>query len=428
MKVKLSVLSAIVWVALISCDRFIEKSIDLPEKPTHMSSNERQILTQIYAINRTQQAYHFEIQKFANSLQDLRIIPLSDLSYSIEIDNIELENITYTKAISNGDRLPSFVGGVYYDKQIGSYNNIICQSDRPGKVLAQSPTVIENKLKCPPNFRYLPDFVIDRTNPSPVRNKEIEAKNSIDTIIRLEQLHYLERGIFTDDLQSLDYPLPENRFYSFKIQIPDQKFVHVTAIPSQDDLPSIVGASLYNDRTSSFEKISCQSDRPGKVEAEPPIFIDDKLKCSENFYDLINSVTTEPRQESLTQETEVSSIRVRELEARNGIRAIMRAEQAHHFETISFTDDWQGLGYTPSENPFYDFKIYVSEDKQFVHSTIIPNSEGLPSFIGGVYFNKQTNQYQSLSCQSREYSKIVPEAMTLENDRLDCPANFEELP
>jgi hypothetical protein len=40
--------------------------------------------------------------------------------------------------------------------------------------------------------------------------------------------------------------------------------------------------------------------------------------------------------------------------------------------------------------------------------------------------NKQTNQYQSRLCQSREYSQTIPEAMILEGDRLDCPTNFEE--
>jgi Type IV pilin-like G and H, putative len=195
----------------------------------------------------------------------------------IEIVNLEQENIAYTTAIPDRDNLLSFVGAVYYDKQIGSYNNVICQSDRPSKVLAQSPTVSENKLKCPPNFRYLPDFVIDRINPSPVRNKEIEAKNSIDIIIRLEQVYFFQRGEFTDKLQSLDIPLPKNSFYSFKISISDQKFVYVTAIPTQDDLSSFVGALTYNDRTSSFENISCQSDRPGKLEAEPPSVIDETI-------------------------------------------------------------------------------------------------------------------------------------------------------
>lgn len=81
-------------------------------------------------------------------------------------------------------------------------------------------------------------------------------------------------------------------------------------------------------------------------------------------------------------------------------------------------------------NPIYDFKIYLSQadNLEFVYITAIPNNEGLPSFIRGIYFDRQTSQYKIKSCQSQKYSQVVPEPMTFTGDRLSCPIDFEEIP
>jgi hypothetical protein len=422
MKIKLLALLGLVSIGSIA--------LAIPLKnPIKTVEIDPEILTFLYAINRSEQTYHFERQQFTSSLQDLNIIPPIDISYTISLNNLEDKNLAYTTAIPDRDDLPSLVGIIYFDEQNTAYKNVFCQSDRLGKVSIKPPSISENSILCPPNFRYLPDFVINQKQPSLAQNSAYEVQNSIKMILRGEQTYYFERSEFTDDWQNLGFSLPENSFYSVSIQISDRQLVNAIAIPNRDDLSSFVGSIYYDDRTSSFQTILCQSDRPSKVVSEFPIVSENALQCPVNFQ-AFNDYTTDFK-EKLAEETNISPVSVRESEARNAIGTFTRAEQTYHFEKNSFTDNWQDLGYSPLfDNPIYDFKTYLSQadDVEFVYITAIPNSEGLSSFIAGIYFDRQNSQYHMKSCQSQKYSKVLPEAMTLTGDRLSCPMDFEEIP
>jgi Type IV pilin-like G and H, putative len=422
MKIKLLALLGLVSIGSIAL------AIPL-KKTTKTVESDREILTFLYSINRSEQTYHFERQQFTSSLEDLNIILPIDIPYAIAVNNLEDKNLAYTTAIPNRDDLPSFVGIIYFDEQNVSYKSVLCQSDRLSKVSIEQPTVSENSIICPPTFRYLPDFVINQKQPSLTQNSQSEAQASIKMILRGEQSYYFERGEFTDDWQNLGFSLPENSFYAVNLQISDRKLVNAIAIPNRDDLLSFVGSIYYDDKTSSFQTILCQSDRPRKVVAEFPSVSEDILQCPADF-EALNDSTTDFGQK-LAEEANISPVRVREVEARNAIGTFTRAEQSYHFEKNSFTDNLQDLGYSPLfDNPIYDFKTYLSQadNVEFVYITAIPNSEGLPSFIGGIYFDRQTGQYQMKPCQSQKYSKVVPETMTLTGDRLSCPVDFEEMP
>ncbi|MFW6296236.1 MAG: type IV pilin-like G/H family protein [Halothece sp.] len=112
-----------------------------------------------------------------------------------------------------------------------------------------------------------------------------------------------------------------------------------------------------------------------------------------------------------------------EVEGRNVIGALTRAEQAYYLENQRFTEDIEelGLGMNP-ENYAFDLNLLGETGVQTI---AIPEQEGLKSYTGGVFF--VNNAYEVVVCESVEPSQEEPEAPQLVGNEAQCPSGFNPL-
>ncbi len=130
---------------------------------------------------------------------------------------------------------------------------------------------------------------------------------------------------------------------------------------------------------------------------------------------------------SLTAQGNQQVNHARELEGLNTVNMINRAQQAYHFEKISFTTNIRNLGISNGEmliSPNYSFKIIsngemlISPNYNFkiiqadLHKAIVigrAKRNGLRSFAGLVQFNADKT-YEVITCRtnSPSYSISLP--------------------
>ena len=101
--------------------------------------------TNIGSMNRSQQAYHLENQRFADDVGSSAIIKLG-ISAENSTDNfvytaVPISDITMNVAnrgTSSKDDILSYIGGVFY--QPGSITTILCEANTPGAVAVPFPS------------------------------------------------------------------------------------------------------------------------------------------------------------------------------------------------------------------------------------------------------------------------------------------------
>lgn len=108
------------------------------------------------AMNRGQQAYFIEYNKFTNSLEKLGIgIKNSTENYSYVMRVVG--NAAFHYAIPRDHRLKSYVGGVFIVKNSQGEvpNAIVCEANSPGAKKPAEPAYVDGKLTCGTNTRKL---------------------------------------------------------------------------------------------------------------------------------------------------------------------------------------------------------------------------------------------------------------------------------
>jgi hypothetical protein len=236
------------------------------------------------------------------------------------------------------------------------------------------------------------------------QTQETEAKNFLSSAIKTEQGYYFELNKFTSNLSDLQLT-PPNDSYQYNVNIiSDQKLVQVVASPSKiKGLRTFTAALLFNNENFSSNSIICKSERSTKIIASEIKLVSGQLQCPTGF---------------------IISFHNAQIEALGSIGATNRAQQAHIFETQNFTVNQQELGYTPS-NTYYDYKLNLLENDQLAQVVATPKFDNLKSYIGGVFYEKNTGVFKSIACASKQPTKNIPQSIKFSNGKLDCPTGFK---
>ena len=97
-------------------------------------ARETEATTSLGAISRSQQAYHFEQQTFADTLVKLDSNVSVDSSYydfpdPLVASNILVQHQAIPSDTNNKLVVKNYASGVYFDMGTGNYNTIICQGN-----------------------------------------------------------------------------------------------------------------------------------------------------------------------------------------------------------------------------------------------------------------------------------------------------------
>jgi len=125
-------------------------------------------------------------------------------------------------------------------------------------------------------------------------------------------------------------------------------------------------------------------------------------------------------------------------EGKNLIGTLNRAQQAYHFEKMSFADtvDLLQLGL---KSDFYRFRILSpmiptqnlneseestkDEDRVFMFAQFdTPGKNNVPNFIGGMFYSQ--GQYLSIVCQSDLPSTLPTSMPILNQEKAKCPEGW----
>ena len=98
-------------------------------------ARETEASSQLSAIGRSQQAYHFEIKEFAPDLDTLgQNVSVINGHYNFLNPSVITTSIVKHQAVANAPYNSSsrnFAVGVYYDSSIGAYQSVLCRAIAP---------------------------------------------------------------------------------------------------------------------------------------------------------------------------------------------------------------------------------------------------------------------------------------------------------
>jgi hypothetical protein len=233
-------------------------------------------------------------------------------------------------------------------------------------------------------------------------SQAIEAKTFINSINRAEQTHYFELQKFTDNLQDLQLT-PPSKSYEYKLNIiNNENLVQTVATPGKTGrLKTFTGALSFNN--DSFNSILCRSEKYGQVSAGQIKLVEGRLQCPPGF-----KITVHQAQP----------------EAISSIGATNRAQQAYFLETQNFAENHHELGYTPS-NTYFNYKIDLLKNGELAQATATPRFDNLKSYLGGIFFAKNTNNFQSIVCASEQPTTNITQSIKVSSGKLYCPTGFK---
>ena len=147
------ILSVMVALLLFGSSYFLNQANNSnPEvvraRESETRAKETEAKSMVGAINRNQQAYHFENNKFASTLSQLDI-PIVGKYYEKYDMVAESSDFVFTKTqpITANQELHSFAGAVFYNQEGRSFESKICRSDEPYKEI-NAPTIVAGAIVC----------------------------------------------------------------------------------------------------------------------------------------------------------------------------------------------------------------------------------------------------------------------------------------
>lgn len=225
--------------------------------------------TFINSVNRAEQAHYFELQKFTNNLQDLQLTP-PDESYKYQLNIVNQQNLVQTIATPTKSRgFKTFIGALSFNN--GSFNSILCRSEKYAQVNAGQIKLVEDRLQCPTGFKIT------------FHQVQQEAISSIGGMNRAQQAYFLETKNFSKNTDLLGFT-PSNTYFNYIIDILENgKLAQIKATPKPNNLQSYIGGIFFENKTGAFQSIVCASEQPSKNISQSIKLVDDKLYCPTGF-------------------------------------------------------------------------------------------------------------------------------------------------
>ena len=100
----------------------------------------------IGSLNRSQEAYHTENSKFAQSIGELAM-PISGEEYYEFSVSLEGSDSTFAIAKPKENNLKAYTSGVLYNSGSGSFITITCEANEPG-VVPEPPSLSGEQANC----------------------------------------------------------------------------------------------------------------------------------------------------------------------------------------------------------------------------------------------------------------------------------------
>ncbi len=108
--------------------------------------------TYIGAMNRAQQAYYLENNKFSSEISDLGIgINDETENYQYQVNNDGNPKKTVATARAKNDSLRSYTGAVFIIKSPDGFDTttaVICQTNQPSQIPPGTPELIGDEIQC----------------------------------------------------------------------------------------------------------------------------------------------------------------------------------------------------------------------------------------------------------------------------------------
>ncbi|MFM9264876.1 type IV pilin-like G/H family protein [Tychonema sp. BBK16] len=198
-------------------------------------------------MNRSQQAYYAETADFTNSVAYLGIGVKSEnanYKYSISTEN----KAVFSYGVSQKANFKSFVGGVFLIEN--TVQKILCQANAASTTKPANPTNNNGTLACGANT-----IEVSQLSPTVKASEadEIESKQSVGSMNKIQQAYYAENGKFTNSVSNLGYGIrSETANYKYSIST-ENKAVFNYGVSKQGKLKSFVGGVfLIGDATTKI--------------------------------------------------------------------------------------------------------------------------------------------------------------------------------
>jgi hypothetical protein len=351
---------------------------------------ETEAKTFINKINKAEQGFHLELQKFLNNLNELQLTPPSaNYQYTLNVtDNGNLVQTTASPAKLKD--LRTFTGATSFNRENFAYNSIFCKSEKIAKVIASEIKLVGGQLQCPEGFKIT------------FHEVQKEALAGVQAIGREQQAYHFENTKFGKDTTLLGYA-PSNTYYDYKIDLMEnEQLAQVKAIPKFDNMKSYLGAVFFDSKTGFYESIICASEQPTKEISQSIKFTNGKFSCPTGF--------------------KITGINVPQV-GLNSVETINRGQHAYHFEAGNFGNDIASLGLAFS-NTYFDYVIDILENGNLAQIKATPKPNNVNSYIGGILFTPKTGDYESIICTSEQPTKSIPQSIKLVDGKLACPTGF----
>jgi Type IV pilin-like G and H, putative len=230
----------------------------------------------------------------------------------------------------------------------------------------------------------------------------IAAKTFINSVNRAEQAHYFESQKFTNNLQDLQLTPPDESYkYQLKI-VNQQNLVQTIATPTKSSgFKTFIGALSFNN--GNFNSILCRSEKYAQVNAGQIKLVEDRLQCPTGFKITFHQV---------------------QQEAISSIGGMNRAQQAYLVETQNYAENQDELGYIPS-NTYFNYKIELLKNGELAQASATPRFDNLKSYLSGIFFSKNTNNFKSIVCVSNKPTTNITQSIKLVDNKLSCPTDFK---
>ncbi len=245
-----------------------------------INAKESEAKQYVRAMNKRQQAHYSEAGDFIDSIPKLEIdmkTQTANYNYSIGTEN----KAVFNYATSRVYNLKSFVGGVFLvgnTIQTMQLISILCVANVAGKAKPANPTNKNGVLACGAN-------TMEPRN-SPLESNT-NAKNSVSSMNRAQQLYYLENESFTDSLDKLGIAgiRAQTPDYNYSIRLNNTSTsvsVFNYAIAREPGLKSYVGGVFLLvsiEKGVFIERILCVANVAGTTQPTNPTNKKGVLAC-----------------------------------------------------------------------------------------------------------------------------------------------------
>lgn len=251
-----------------------------------------------------------------------------------------------------------------------------------------------------------------------VKAEELAARQYVSWMNRSQQAYYAETAEFTNSVANLGVGIKsENANYKYSISTED-KAVFSYGVSRNPNFKSFVGGVFLIENT--LQKILCQTNAASTAQPANPINKNGILACGSDMIEVSQLSPT------------VKASEADEIEGKQSVNSMNKAQQAYYAENTGFTNSVPNLGLgIRSETANYKYSISTENNAVFNYG--VSKQGKLKSFVGGVFLIENTiDEYittSSILCQTKtnDASRTKPANPINQNGTLVCGANTVEV-